>query len=135
MDLMQDLKTKVYTDLVNKIDAKRNNLNSMINDAAISRDSDTKSSVGDKHETSRAKIQTEIDQLCKQLKLAEDQLLELRKINLQRLNMEIDFGSLVKTNIGYFFLSVAYGKLVVNDTDFFVLSLAAPIGKLLRGKK
>ena len=35
--------------------------------AEDSRDADTKSSAGDKHETSRAKIQTEIDQLSQQL--------------------------------------------------------------------
>ena len=132
---MPDLKIKVHTELANKLQIKLKDLNSMINDAVSSRDSDTKSSVGDKHETSRAKIQIEIDQLCKQLKLTEDQFLSIKSINLRGNTDVIDRGSLVRTNIGYFFLSVGYGKLVVNNIDFFILSLASPLGQLLRGKK
>jgi hypothetical protein len=135
MNSMPDLKIKVHTELANKLQIKLKDLNSMINDAVSSRDSDTKSSVGDKHETSRAKIQIEIDQLCKQLKLTEDQFLSIKSINLRGNTDVIDRGSLVRTNIGYFFLSVGYGKLVVNNIDFFILSLASPLGQLLRGKK
>ena len=135
MNSMPDLKIKVHTELANKLQIKLMDLNSMINDAVSSRDSDTKSSVGDKHETSRAKIQIEIDQLCKQLKLTEDQFLSIKSINLRGNTDVIDRGSLVRTNIGYFFLSVGYGKLVVNNIDFFILSLASPLGQLLREKK
>jgi len=135
MNSMPDLKIKVHTELANKLQIKLKDLNSMINDAVSSRDSDTKSSVGDKHETSRAKIQIEIDQLCKQLKLTDDQFLSIKSINLRGNPDVIDRGSLVRTNIGYFFLSVGYGKLVVNNIDFFILSLASPLGQLLRGKK
>jgi len=135
MNSMLDLKIKVHTELANKLQIKLRDLNSMINDAVSSRDSDTKSSVGDKHETTRAKIQIEIDQLYKQLKLTEDQFLAIKSINLREKSHVIDRGTLVRTNIGYFFLSVGYGKLVVNNIDFFILSLASPLGQLLRGKK
>lgn len=106
-----------------------------IESAKESRDSDTKSSAGDKYETGRAMMQLEMEknqvQLSKSLQLKN----ELSKIDVNKTHPKIEFGSVVKTNHGKYFISIGIGKVIVNNNDYFSISLASPIGKLLFHKK
>ena len=70
-------KTLLIKELTNTISHKVLVIDNEILGLIGSRDSDTKSSVGDKHETSRAKIQSEIDRLSKQKQLLVNQLHKL----------------------------------------------------------
>ena len=63
VSIKQSIKSEVLRHLVLKIE----DISTAITSLKESRDANTKSSAGDKHETSRAKIQIEIDQLSKQL--------------------------------------------------------------------
>ena len=56
----------IYDDLVQNLNEKLNSVQFLISSAIESRDLDVKSSAGDKHETSRAKIQSDIDNYSKQ---------------------------------------------------------------------
>ena len=100
-----------------------------------SRDSDTKSSVGDKHETTRAKIQTEIDRLSKQKQLLVNQVHDLKSIDLTKKHKAVSFGSLVFTNQGIYFISIGIGQYTFDNNTYYVISLASPIGKLLHYKQ
>lgn len=96
---------------------------------------DSKSSMGDKYETSREMSQQEINRLEQQLGLIEQQQFQLKSISLKIETRQIGLGSLVKTNIGSFFLSVALGEIKIGEENIFVISPASPIGKLMMGKK
>lgn len=97
--------------------------------------SESKSSAGDKHNTSRAMMHLEEEKLSKQL----SQYLLLKKvlfsINPEGSAQEITLGSLVNTNRGWVFLSVALGQLKVNAENVMVISLASPIGAAMKGLK
>jgi hypothetical protein len=55
---VKDIKKLIYCELIIRQNEKIKNLQLLIKSTTDSRNSDTKSSAGDKHETSRAKIQT-----------------------------------------------------------------------------
>ena len=78
---MNSIKHSIKSEILNQLELKIQEISNAIKSAEISRDADSKSSAGDKHETSRAKIQTEIDQLSKQLFNAQKQKNDLLNID------------------------------------------------------
>tara|TARA_Y100001954_G_scaffold89081_1_gene97550 strand:+ start:112 stop:537 length:426 start_codon:yes stop_codon:yes gene_type:complete len=122
-------------EVLRQLDLKIKDISNAVKSAEESRDTDTKSSAGDKHETSRAKIQTEIDQLSKQLINAKRQKNNLSIIDTSHLHSIADVGSLVETNKGYFFISTGWGRIQIQDENYFVISIESPIGRLLKNKK
>ncbi|HUH34844.1 MAG TPA: hypothetical protein VL022_03350 [Moheibacter sp.] len=97
--------------------------------------SETKSSAGDKHETGRAMIQLEREQLGQQLAKIEREQALLTKIN-PKLNSEtVCLGSLVITSEHSYFIAIGLGKMIWNGQEFYAISLDSPIGQLLVGKR
>ena len=80
-------------------------------------------------------LQLEIEKSGQQL-LGITQMKEtLTKIDVSKNSNIAHLGSIVKTNIGSYFLSISAGKLTVCGTNYFAVSVSSPIGKLLLGKK
>ena len=98
-------------------------------------ESEGKSTAGDKHETGRAMIQLEQEQLGKQLQEQEQLLAALLQWSNAVPTTQVNSGSLVKTNNGYFYLAVGLGKIMMDDQALFVLSALSPLGKNLLSKK
>ncbi len=119
---------------------------------------DTKSSAGDKYETSREMMQQEIDRNRKLLLDARESLKALDLIREQqelfmknrkndKKKSTVHPGSLVVTGNGSFYIGISAGQLkplsenelteqdISVFTPFFAVSPASPIGKLLLGKK
>lgn len=96
---------------------------------------DTKSSAGDKYETSREMMQQDIDRNKRLLMDAEENqriLIQLKDVPGSEI---VRNGSLVFTDQGNFYLSVSAGMLKLNEQVYFAISSASPIGKLLSGKR
>ena len=128
------IKSLIIKEINKSIDAKTNSVQEMLQETIDSRDSDTKSSAGDKHETSRAKIQIEIDQLTKQLDLLNRQKQQLNSIDFSKKNHTASIGSLVKTNNGTYLISIGFGKVIIENEVFYAISSASPIGRLFNNK-
>ena len=124
----------IYDDLLQNLNEKLNSIEFLIISAIDSRDSDSKSSAGDKHETSRAKIQLEIDNYSKQKLNIIEKLKVLGAIDIRKKYNKVENGALVETNVGFFFIAIGLGRWTVNSEQIFVISLASPIGKLLKDK-
>ena len=131
VSIKQSIKSEVLGQLVLKIEDISNAVTSLTE----SRDADSKSSAGDKHETSRAKIQTEIDQLSKQLNHIQRQKNNLLNMDVNQIHNVADVGSLIKTNKGYFLISIGWGRIKIKNVHYFVISIGSPIGRLLKNKK
>ena len=99
------------------------------------RDSDTKSSAGDKHEVGREMVQRELD--AQEAQLAKTVILVhvLKDLPLDHELGCVDLGSLVVTDMGTYFISIGIGQVEFDGQNVFVISLASPIGQLLNGKK
>jgi len=131
---MPSKKTTLET-LKQNIEEKIASNTSTINAIRESKNTDTKSSAGDKYETGREMMQIELNKYEAQLGLNQKLLSELQKIDSSDTHQVIDFGSLVKTNQGTYFISIGLGAVTVENETVFVLSLASPVGKLLKGKQ
>ena len=120
--------------MVQNLNEKLNSIEFLIISAIESRDYDSKSSVGDKHETSRAKIQLEIDNYSKQKLNIIEKLKVLEAIDINKKNNKVENGALLETNVGFFFIAIGLGKWTVNNKQIFIITLASPIGKLMKDK-
>lgn len=131
INLKEDLQKKLLTILNTKQEEALQTLAS----AKESRDGDTKSSAGDKHETARAMAQIEIEKNEVQLNKIQKQKEELLKLPFQKKFSKVDLGSLVYTNQENYFFSIGHGKIELDEGVFYAISLASPIGVALQGKR
>ena len=130
----QELKQAVYKTILLQLEQKIIETKLSLKSATESRDNDTKSSAGDKHETARAMVQIEIDKSEDQLKKTIDLQSELLSLNLEKEYKKIEKGCLVVTNTETFFISIGLGKIILKDSIYYAISLASPIGALLKDK-
>ncbi|MEX1189056.1 MAG: 3-oxoacyl-ACP synthase [Bacteroidia bacterium] len=96
--------------------------------------SETKSSAGDKHETSRELIHRDREIITQSLNELSKQLLELDKAQDAASSDLIRLGSIVKTSLGYFFLGPSLGFVNSNDLKVACVSVSAPIALVILGK-
>lgn len=130
---MKNIKELICNELLFSQKQKIKSLELLINSTTESRDTANKSSAGDKHETSRAKVQTEIDNYSRQLDLALNNLHIIEKVNSSKNNNLATQGSLITTNKGVFFIAIGIGKLQIRSNNYFIISLLSPIGSVMRG--
>ena len=114
-----------------RIEQYRNDITS----AEESRNTATKSSAGDKHETGRALMQIELNNLEKQLSTNLALKNSLNHLPISENLETIAFGNLIKTDQGMFFISVSLGKITFGAESCYALSPAAPLGIAFIGHK
>ncbi len=133
-DSLVKLKVQVHCALVKSLDQKIALSNEDLRELEESRNTNDKSTAGDKHETGRAMAQIELEnasrQLSNQLRLRG----ELKKINPEKPTQKVAPGSLVKTRSGLYFLAIGIGKVTIESSDVFAISIDSPIGKAMFGK-
>lgn len=135
MSTNSELKKHLLALLFATLDLKIAEAKTAISSARESRDSETKSSMGDKYETGRAMVQIEIEKSEMQLNKALESQTELAKINLDAQSKTISFGSIVFTNNENYFISIGAGKINFEKKEYYAISLNSPIGQFLNGKK
>lgn len=129
------LKEKVHQHYLQVLNNKINLLQTVLADLKEAGANETKSTAGDKHETSLAMIQ--IEQANKRHQLAQmiAQKAILEKINPAIVAAIVVVGSLMKSDKGYLFMSVALGKAIVESISITALSAQSPLGRQLLGLK
>ena len=115
--IMLEQKIKIAQESISCIQEARNN--------------ETKSSAGDKYETSRAMMQAELDKQNILLQQFIQQKNVFLKIQKTKPSEKIDFGSWVETNQGNYLIAIGIGKV----REAFVISLASPLGMVLKGQR
>jgi hypothetical protein len=120
--------------LISHVLDKLNTIDALIQSSITSRNNNTKSSAGDKHETSRAKIQLDIDNYQQQKIVISKQLTTLKSIEITKNCLKVEMGALIETNFGLFFIAIGLGKWTIENKEVFVISLASPIGKFMKNK-
>lgn len=105
-----------------------------MNAAQESANGESKSSAGDKYETSRAMGQLDRDMHARMYQ----QTREERKL-VERIDGNVNFkkgalGAFISTSMGDFFLSVSIGQVKIDEKPIMIISPQSPIGLLLVGK-
>ena len=132
---MQELKASLYELCLKFINERIQTAETALQQAREASNDDTKSSAGDKYETSREMMQQDIDRNKRLLIDAEENQKVLNSIKDVPYSQSARNGSLVLTDQGSFYLSVSAGQLHLNDKTFFAISAVSPIGNLLLGKQ
>jgi len=114
-------KSVVIAELDKQLLSKLSYLMTNLKQAIDSRNSDTKSSAGDKFETSREMAQIEIQKIETEISKTQQFITDLASKASQ----------LIITDKGAFLISIPFGKLMVGGTEVFCISNSAPISKLL----
>ena len=110
-------KSEVIAELDKQLLSKLSYLRTNLQQAIVSRNSDTKSSAGDKFETSREMAQIEIHKI-------ETEILKTQQFITDLFSKDIQF---IITDKGAFLISIPFGKLMVSGTEVFCISKTAPI--------
>ena len=110
-------KSEVIAELDKQLLSKLSYLTTNLKQAIVSRNSDTKSSAGDKFETSREMAQIEIHKI-------ETEILKTQQFITDLFSKDIQF---IITDKGAFLISIPFGKLMVSGTEVFCISKTAPI--------
>ncbi|TKC06329.1 3-oxoacyl-ACP synthase [Pedobacter frigoris] len=133
---MQHIKETLYKLCLEFIEQRIQTAETALEQAREASNDDTKSSAGDKYETSREMMQQDIDRNKRLLLDAQENLRVLMAVEINTANADrVKHGSLVDTNQGMFYISVSAGQLNVDGKVIFAISPASPIGKLLLEKK
>lgn len=128
-------KTDLVSHLNNLLEQRAAALQAELSATLEARNSDTKSSAGDKHEVGRAMVQQELDQLGGRLASVRAMQQELARVSPERVHEHVGFGSLVTTDQGSYFIAIGLGTVATKDGTCHAISLAAPIGQALRGRR
>ena len=127
-------KQLVFKNVQLEIEQREKRIQSAFDDLNSAILNDSKSTAGDKHETGRAMIHLEQEKLSKQLNQTKLLKETLAQIEPKQKHSKIQFGSLVETNKGFFFLSVGLGKIKVGNDVVFCLTATTPLGEILLNK-
>jgi len=133
---MEEFKSKLYQQCMDFILQRINTAETALKQSQEASNDDTKSSAGDKFETTREMVSQDIAR-TKNLLYDGQQNLQLL-ISLESTPSAGDTirnGSLVYTSKGIFYISISAGQIKVDDQPVFAISFASPIGKLMIGKK
>lgn len=133
MNELAELKPAVHALCLALVRERMEQVEAGIADARASAQSDTKSSAGDKHETSRAMAQLEIEK--QQVSLGNLLAMQdvLQRLDPTRTNTRMGEGALVRTDSGLFYVAVGLGRIVVAGQEVHVISPQAPLMAVLKG--
>ena len=123
------MKKEVSQSILEILEQKIKTVKQSVSFIQEARNNETKSSAGDKYETSRAMMQAELDKQSLLLQQLLQQKFDILKIQKTKPSKEIGFGSFVLTNQGEYLIAIGMGRV----DKVFVISLASPLGKQFRG--
>ena len=130
-----DLKKQLYEQCLAYVQNRLDTLYTAMASIQQATEDDTKSSAGDKYETSREMMQQDSTRNMQQLAEAKKLMAELKLIQGHQTTDTVTKGSLVFTDSGNFYISVSAGAIKLNDAVYFAVSAASPIGLLMMGKR
>ncbi|KFF13523.1 hypothetical protein IW15_06965 [Chryseobacterium soli] len=126
-------KDKIIDTIRTKIADKIQTFEKLIGETRAS-NNETKSSMGDKYETSREMVQQEINNLQRQLNETVNQQALIQKITSEP-SPKVQNGALVKTDRGLFYVAASVGEISIDQQKIMTVSAESPLIKAMSGKK
>ncbi len=132
---MEKFKSALYQLCLGFIAQRIDTAETALQQAQEASNDDTKSSAGDKFETTREMMQQDIARNKNLLFDGQHNLQLLKSLENMPVSDTVRNGSLVVTSKGIFYVAVSAGQLKLDDQLVFAISAVSPIGQLLIGKK
>ncbi|WP_224995649.1 3-oxoacyl-ACP synthase [Cesiribacter sp. SM1] len=127
------LKTALHDLCLQQVNQRIATAKEAMDAAQAAANNEGKSSAGDKYETGRAMMQLERDQHARLLAEALKLKQALDKLDVSRQHEQVQPGSLLRTDTGYFFIAVSLGKLVWEGQEYMAISPLTPLATSLIG--
>ncbi|WP_407431322.1 3-oxoacyl-ACP synthase [Arcticibacter sp.] len=132
---MQEIKKVLYQKCIGYADERISSIEKALQASHEASVNDTKSSAGDKYETTREMMQQEISRNAQQLMEAKKLRMALDKFSPEATSDMIKQGSLVVTSGGDFYISISAGQVMAVGRSVYAISAHSPIGRLMMGRK
>jgi transcription elongation GreA/GreB family factor len=129
--MSENTKKELLAQCIEFIDNKYKTLQSEYKLYQESAANETKSTAGDKHDTSKSMMQLEQEKLGHQLNLLLQQRKILENMDVKRSTGKIEFGAVVETDQGNFFISIGAREIQINGQVFIPVSIQSPLAKIL----
>ena len=125
-------KSEILNIIHQKLSEKIDHLEYLIAETRAA-NNETKSSMGDKYETSREMVQQEINNL--QIQLNENIRVRnsLKSISVNP-HQNVGLGSLVETDKGFFYIAVSLGIIDYEKNKIFLISPESLLAQAMNGK-
>ena len=132
---MSALKIELYNLCLKYVADSIGEIEAAIADRREAMHNETKSSMGDKYETTREMLQQDINMNMERLNKAKSDEAALQPINPESLSDIVVPGSLVECSNGNFYLSISAGNFTIAGKKYYAVSVSSPIGTQLKGNK
>lgn len=132
---MSVLKSEILKHLISLQVERLAELNQYQKDLSESLQSESKSTAGDKHDTSRAMIHLEQEKLQHQYQELNYQFQRLKEISVLKALDIVSFGALVETETDLFLLGASLGKKMVDGHFIYCIGMEAPISQSILNKR
>lgn len=132
---MKDLKLELYNLCLKHIADSIREIEAAIADRREAMHNETKSSMGDKYETTREMLQQDINMNMERLGKAKLDEATLQAINPESLSDTVVPGSIVQCSNGNFYITISAGNFTIAGKKYYPVSLSSPIGSQLKGKQ
>ena len=116
------------------IEGKLSDIQEQLHELELALQNDTKSSAGDKYETSREMIQQEREKLY-ELKANTKRMLDLLSTSKEKTPTIVETGALVQTDKALLHISIPLGKISLGETVAFFISPSSPLAQVMLNKK
>lgn len=132
---MKDLKPELYNLCRQHVENSIREIEAAIADRREAMHNETKSSMGDKYETTREMLQQDVNMNMERLNKAKADEAVLHTINPESSSDIVMSGSLVQCSNGNFYIAISAGHFTIAGTKYYAVSLSSPIGSQLKGKQ
>ncbi len=119
---------------ISVLNEKLLNIQTELNGLDRSLKNETKSSAGDKFETSREMIQQEREKLYN-LQLNTKHMLDLLSSTMEKNPTVVESGALVETDKACLHISIPLGKISLGELTVFFISPSSPLAQAMLNKK
>lgn len=135
MEKQLKIKQQLYTECVTYVESKLDQITKAVNDLQQASMLETKSSMGDKYETTISSIHLEMEKYSQQMNEFSAMKKILFQINAGKQYESVQPGCLVCTNNGNYFIAITAGEFEIEGVKYLTISLASPLGKELHKRK
>ncbi|MAM20180.1 MAG: transcription elongation factor [Gramella sp.] len=132
---MMDIREELIRICREKIDEKVASLKKSMDGLKEDLENESKSSAGDKYETSREMINIEWNKLSQQLVEFEKQLKTLNRVQHLEPKETVQLGAIVDTGKARYFISVPAGEIYLDHQRYYAIGVHSPIAQAMLGKK
>lgn len=130
------MKHLVAQALIDHLQAAKSEAMSRLNSLKEALESEAKSSAGDKHETGRAMIHQEMEQVDATRERCDLHIGEVSKwMNSESQPQRVGYGVLVQTNGPWVLVGIPLGKIQISDAVVWAISAEAPVAQAWQGAK